>query len=489
MSSTRRLIKRLVLGALAVLLILVSIAVVRALMVDSRQITADPAAALAFDVDAAAERLAQAVRIQTVTHTDQTRDDLQTFEALFTHLETSYPAAHRTLSRERIAGRNLLYTWAGSDPSLPPLLFLAHTDVVPAVNPSAWTHPPFSGLRADGFIWGRGTIDDKNGVLALLEAVEALIASGLTPKRTIMLAFGGDEETLGSGARAMAAHLKAKGVKPLLILDEGGIISDGIVPGVARQVALIGVAEKGYLSLSLIAKGQGGHSSMPPPMTAAGRIARAVSRLEANPFPMRIDGGSALFMAWMAPEMAFKERLAFRNQWLLTPIIKGIYSKKNSTAALLRTTTAVTMLSGGPKENVLPQQATAVVNFRILPGETRDTVEARVKMVIADAQIAIERRPMGGEPSPLSDPSKPGFKLLQKSLAQVVPDAIVTPYLTVGATDARAYVGLSDQVLRFGAVRLKSEDLGRLHGVDERIAEADYAQQIRLYAQLMRNAQ
>lgn len=487
--SARRVIQRLVLGVLVIVLVLLAVAVTRTLMVESRQVTADPAPALAFDINAAADRLAQAVRIRTVTHTDQRKDDLQTFEALFTHLEASFPGVHRTLTRERVAGRNLLYTWAGSDPSLPPLLFLAHTDVVPAVDPSAWTHPPFSGHRADGFIWGRGTIDDKNGVLALLEAVEALIAEGLSPKRTILLAFGGDEETLGGGARALAAHLKAKGVSPMLILDEGGIISDGIVPGVAPPVALVGIAEKGYLSLKLTAKGHGGHASMPPPMTAAGRVARAVSRLEANPFPMRIDGGAALFMAWMAPEMAFKERLAFRNQWLLTPIIKGIYAKKKSTAALLRTTTAVTMLSGGPKENVLPQEAWAVINFRILPGETRDSVEARVKRVVDDPDIEISRRPMGGEPSPLSDPNKPGFKLLHKSIAQVAPKTIVTPYLTVGATDARAYVGLSDQVLRFGAVRLESEDLGRLHGVDERIAEADYAQQIRLYAQLIRNAQ
>lgn len=483
-----RLIKRALLAALLILFVLVAIALVRAFTGTSRQITAPAAPALAFDQAAAAQRLAAAIRIRTVTHTDQSQDDLSTFTALFAHLEASFPAAHRTLTRERIAERNLLFTWRGSDPSLKPLIFLAHTDVVPVVDATAWTQPPFAGVVDDTFVWGRGAIDDKNGVLALLEAVEALIASGFAPKRTTYFAFGGDEETLGSGARAMAATLKDRGVKAHLILDEGGSITDGIVPGVARPVALIGVAEKGYISLEFVAKGHGGHASMPPKMTAAGRIARAMTRLEADPFPMRIDGATQLFMEWMGPEMGFTEKLAFRNQWLLSPLIKSIYAKKGSTAALLRTTTAVTMLSGGPKENVLPQEARAVVNFRILPGESRDSVEARVREVIADPAITISRRPMGGEPSPLSDPDKSGFALLQTALAKVAPEVIVTPYLTVGATDARAYVGLSDQVLRFGAIRLKPEDLGRLHGVDERIAIADYTRQIRLYAQLIRDA-
>lgn len=483
-----RIIKRALLGVLLVVLVLAAIALIRAFTAESRQITAEPAPALAFDQQAAAQRLAAAIRIRTVTHTDRTRDDPATFTALFAHLEASFPQAHAGMTREIIEDRNLLYTWQGSDPSLPPLLFLAHTDVVPVVDPTAWTQPPFAGVVDDTFVWGRGAIDDKNGVLALLEAVEALIHSGFRPTRTVHFAFGGDEESLGSGARAMAAELERRGVRPHFILDEGGSITDGIVPGVARPVALIGIAEKGYLSLEFVAKGQGGHASMPPRMTAAGRIARAMSRLEAEPFPMRIDGATRLFMEWMAPEMGFTEALAFRNQWLLSPLIKSIYGKKGSTAALLRTTTAVTMLSGSPKENVLPQEARAVVNFRILPGETRDSVEARVRSVIADPAVEIVRRPMGGEPSPLSDPEKPGFRLLQRSLAQVAPEVIVTPYLTVGATDARAYVGLSDQVFRFGAIRLKPEDLDRLHGVDERIAIADYARQIRLYAQLIRAA-
>lgn len=471
--------RRLVRGAGAGFALLAAVMVGRTLLATSRQITAAPAPAVPFDVDAAATRLAAAIRIPTLSHDDAAEDDPAAFARFHAFLEAAYPRLHAAAKREVIEGRELLYTWPGRDPAAPPLLLLAHQDVVPADDAAAWQHPPFEGVRADGFIWGRGAIDDKNGILAWMEAAEALLAQGFQPAATVIFAFGSDEESGGAGARKIADVLKNRGVRPRLVLDEGGVIGEGLVPGLDRPVALIGVAEKGYVTLALTAKGPGGHSSQPTEHTAVGRVARAIARLEADPFPMRIDGAAALFMDWLAPELGFGQRLALRNRWLLGGVIEGIYARKRATAASLRTTTAATRFAGGTKENTLPAEATARVNFRILPGDSVASVQARVQAVVDDPEVSIAVVGPAFEPSPISDPDGPGFAWLQKTAAEVLPDALVVPYLMLGVTDARAYTGLSDQIFRFQAVRFDDADLQRLHGVDERISEARFAEQIR----------
>ncbi|MEZ4470468.1 MAG: M20 family peptidase [bacterium] len=477
----RRVLAGLGLGALA----LGGVLVTRTLLVTSRQITAPPAPAVAFDLDAAAERLALAIRIPTVSHDDAAEDDAAAFARLHAFLAEAYPRLHAAATREVVEGRELLYTWPGRDAAAPPILFLAHQDVVPVDDAAAWTHPPFGGVQADGFIWGRGALDDKNGILAWMEAAETLLAQGFQPAATIYLAFGSDEESGGAGARKLATILKNRGVRPRLVLDEGGVIGEGLVPGLDRPVALIGIAEKGYLTLGLTARDVGGHSSQPPPQTAVGRLARAISRLEADPFPMRIDGAARHFMDWLAPELGFGQRLALANRWLLGPVIERIYARKRSTAASLRTTTAATRIVGGTKENTLPTEATARVNFRLLPGDDAASVEARVRAVINDDEVTIERVGPVAEPSALTDPDGPGFRWLQRAAAEVIPDALVIPYLMLGYTDARAYADLSDQVLRFSAVRFDDADLRRFHGTDERISRERYAEQIRFAIRML----
>lgn len=346
-----------------------------------------PPAAPVEPLPGAAERLAAGIRIPTISHGDSTLRDPSSFAALRELLTASFPLSHSVLKGEVVGLDGLLYTWAGSDPSLQPVVLLGHMDVVPVEGgtESAWKHPPFSGSIADGFVWGRGTMDDKSTVFGILEATELLLTSGFRPRRTIHLAFGADEEAGGVRSAAVIAKLLAsRGVRPLFVLDEGGMVVQGVLPGIESPVAVVGIAEKGYLTLELTAKGEGGHSSVPPPQTAAGILARAITRLEDNQMPAEVRGATANLFDAIGREMPFGMRMLFANRWLFDPVIEWKMGSVPRSNATIRTTTAVTMLQGSPKDNVLPSRAKAAVNFRILPGDDIASVTSHVKRVIDD---------------------------------------------------------------------------------------------------------
>jgi carboxypeptidase PM20D1 len=363
-------------------------------------------------------------------------------------------------------------------------------DVVPIDSGALklWTHSPFSGDIADGFIWGRGTLDDKATVMSLLEAAEALIGEGFTPKRTIYFSFGADEEQGGSkGAAVIAALLKSRGIKPYLVLDEGGVVVDHAMPGVNPPVALIGIAEKGYETLELSVRGEGGHSSIPPRHTAAGILAHALARVEDNPLPASIGPEVSQLFNSVGPEMPFGRRILFANRWLLDPILVRVLASRVTTDAMLRTTTAVTMLQGSPKDNVLPSLARASVNFRIIPGESAASVMAHVQKVIDDSAVHVTPTGTTFEPSPASVTSGPAWTGLKKTIAQVYPDAVVSPYLMMGATDSRYFRPLTPSVYRFTGARISIDDRDRIHGTNERISVKSYLEGIGFSKQLMTN--
>jgi carboxypeptidase PM20D1 len=436
--------------------------------------------------DDAVARLAGAVRYPTVSY-EGGRYDAAAFEGLARHLEASFPRAHAALSSETVAGHSLLYTWRGSDPSLRPVLLAAHMDVVPveAATTSKWTHPPFAGVVADGFVWGRGAWDDKSAVVAILEAVERKLAAGWRPRRTLLLAFGHDEEVGGGGSIAIAALLKSRGMTLDLVLDEGSMVLDGVLPGVERPVALIGVAEKGFASVELIARAAGGHSSMPSPDNAIARLARAVDRLAADPFPARMIAPTAAMLDRTAPHMALPTRVVLSNRWLTEPLVLRTMSGSPSGSAAVRTTTAPTIFAAGTKANVLPQSARAVVNHRLLPGETVDDVVARDRRVVADPGVTVRAMPGARDPSRVSPTSGWAYAAVERAVARSFPDAAIAPSLVVAGTDARNYEPVARAIYRFLPVRASAADLARFHGTDERIAVADYARAVAFYGDLL----
>ena len=457
----------------------------------SRQLVVAAAPPMAVDAGAVG-RLAAALRVRTVSNQDPAVLPRAEFVALHGLLAEEFPAVHRTLGRETVADLSLLYTWAGTEPALPPLLLLAHQDVVP-VDPATergWTHAPFGGEIADGYVWGRGALDDKVGVVGLLEASERLISAGFRPRRTIYLAFGHDEEVGGTrGATAIARVLGERRIVPAFVLDEGLAVTEGIVGGIAAPVALVGIAEKGYLSVELVVESEGGHSSTPPHETAVGILAAAIHALERHPAPATIAGPVRRFFEFIGPEMALTSRVALANLWLFAPLVERRLAATPAADALLRTTTAPTMLEGSVKENVLPARVRAVVNFRIRPGDSMAGVVEHVRSVVADARVRIA--PLEGtrsEPSPESSVASDGFRTLQRTIGEVFPGVVVAPGLVVGATDSRHYAGLGADVYRFLPYRVREEDLRRVHGIDERLRVADYEAAVRFYARLIENA-
>jgi carboxypeptidase PM20D1 len=446
---------------------------------------------ISIDITVAANNLAHALTYETISHQDPAQRNDQEFFNLHSYLEETFPAVHAQLSREPVNTYSLLYTWEGSDPTLLPIVLMAHLDVVPVETGTEeeWTHPPFKGAIADGCIWGRGSMDIKEGVLGLLEAVELLLKEEFRPRRTIYLAFGHDEEIGGSeGAQTIVEVLKGRTSSVEYVLDEGGSITQGIVPGVDSPVALVGIAEKGYVSLELSVESEGGHSSMPPPETTIGILSAALTSLERNQMPASLSGAINRFFAYIGPEMNFTRKLVFANTWLFSPIIVHKLSQSPYTNAMIRTTTAPTIVEGGSKENILPKRAKCVVNFRILPGDTVESVTEHVKTVIDDPRIMVTPLKESWNPSAVSDDTGASFHVLHKTIGQIFPDAVVAPFLVTGATDSRHYAGISNHIFKFIPFMTTREDLKRVHGTDERISIEDYEQCIRFYVQLIRNS-
>lgn len=485
-----RPLRSILLALLAALILLAAVVLVRAARLAPPPIDDPPATPIAFDPDSAAARLAAAVRVPTVSGDEAPADSAALFE-LHRRLETMYPRAHAAMAREVVGPGSILYAWAGSDPAAAPILLLAHLDVVPVEDEARWSHPPFSGAVVDGYVWGRGTMDDKASATAILEAVEALATAGWSPRRTVLIAFGHDEEIGGrEGAARVAALLDSRGVRPAMVLDEGYAVLDGLVPGVKRPVAMVGIAEKGSVSIELTARAAGGHSSMPPRETAPLILARALVALGDHRPPTRLTGPVEATFRALAPHMDLGSRVVFGNLWLFRPLVVRILAASRESNALVRTTTAPTMLTGSPKENVLPEVARAVVNFRIHPADSVPGLLSHVRETIDDPRVDVALRDgFANEASPVAPDSGVAWEILARTIRQTLGTGIVAPGLVVGATDARHYAGLTEAVYRFLPVRLAEGDVERIHGVDERIAVDDYARMVRFYGGLLMNAQ
>jgi carboxypeptidase PM20D1 len=456
----------------------------------SKQFTTRDAYEFKLDKTSFIERLSKAIQFRTISR-EQSMDSFEEFLRFHKFLEESFPETHKALQKEIVGDFSLLFTWKGQNEQLKPILLMGHMDVVP-VDPQAegqWTHPPFSGQVSDGYIWGRGTMDDKVSVIGILEAVEQLLAKRFQPQRTVHLAFGHDEEIGGQhGAAKIAALLASKKVELEYVLDEGGNITQGIIPGVSQPVALIGIAEKGYLSLELTVESAGGHSSMPPHDTAIGILSSAIHRLETTPFSTRLTEPTRKFLEFMGPELPWAQRIAVSNLWLFEPWIKKQLASSPVGAAMIRTTQAPTIFEAGVKENVLPAKARSVVNFRLLPGETIASATNHVRQTIGNSRIKITALPIQADPSPVSDIASEAFRKLHSAIWQTEPSAVVAPALLVAATDSRHYTGLTKNIFRFLPITLSPEDTKRYHGTDERISVRDYERCVRFYAKLLTDA-
>jgi carboxypeptidase PM20D1 len=484
-------VKKLLIAVGAALLLLVGVVAARTARFTPVRPPAEAAEPAAVP-EGAAERLAGSLRFATISHGDAGALDPEAFLGLHAYLREQFPRVHEALDRETVSEYSLLYRWGGSDPALKPILLMGHLDVVP-VEPGteqAWEHDPYGGRIADGYVWGRGALDNKSSVMGTLEAVEMLLAEGFRPARTVYLAYGHDEEVGGTaGAREIAGLLKSRGVELEMVLDEGGVIGEGLLAGLATPTAFIGIAEKGFVSVELVARAPGGHSSMPPRQSAVGIVSAAVARLEENPMPARLEGPVRQLFERIGPELPLAQRTVIANLWLTRPLMVRKLEGTPTTNAMVRTTAAATVIQGGTKDNVLPSHARAIVNFRILPGDSVAGVLQHVRATVRDPRVeARVANAFVSEPSAVSSTDSESYRMLERAIRSVAPEAIVTPYLVMGGTDARHYGELSENVYRFLPVRVGPDDMPRVHGTDERISVEDYGRAVRLYRELIVNA-
>ena len=487
------MIKRILLSLLALLLLLAVAVVVNTLRQGSRQLQVPPAQPLAVNEQGVAEALAASLRFKTVSSYDDPRLNADQFLAFHAYLQQRFPKVHATLKREMVGDLSLLYTWQGSDAKAKPILLMAHQDVVPIAHgtESTWQAVPYAGEVKGGFVWGRGAWDDKANLISQLESVEMLAASGFQPRQTVYLAFGADEEVGGHrGALQIARLLQSRGVALEFVIDEGLLITEGILPGLAPAAALIGVSEKGSMSVQLRVTTAPGHSSMPPPQgsSAIGMMSAALGRLDDHQLPASIRGVAHEMFATLAPEMSGFGRFALSNLWLFGPIVQAQLERSASTNAMLRTTTALTVVHAGNQFNVLPGVAEATVNYRIVPGDTGAKVLEHVRSTVDNERIELKPAPDAYDPPPVSPSQSASYQLINRTIRSLFPGTVVAPSLMIGGTDSRHFGPISDNIYRFSPVRARAEDLPRFHGTNERIAIGNLAELVRFYHQLLRNA-
>ncbi|WP_286755610.1 M20 family peptidase [Roseivirga sp. UBA838] len=481
--------KKLLVSVLLLLVALVGYILFKTFTFSSKQL--EVALVEKIDVPASATaHLQEALRLKTISFEDPAKFDSSQFSLFNAFLKTTYPLADSLLEHRVFNGFSHLYKWEGSHTELKPMVLMGHIDVVPIASPEKWTVEPFEGQIKDGKIWGRGTIDDKFSVVGIMEAVELLLAEGFQPKRTLYLAFGHDEEVGGElGAKTIASFLKNQGIEAEYVLDEGYAITQGLVPGVDRDVAMIGVAEKGSTTIEFTVDMEGGHSSQPAKETAIDVLAGAVAKLKAEPLPASISDAMQGFIEQLGPEMGFINKMAFANRKLFSSLIVTTYENaSNAGNALVRTTTAPTIFEAGIKENVIPTTARALVNFRIIPGQTAEEVLKHAIEVIDDNRVKARFYGFNSNPSPVSPTDSKGYEWINRSIKQIFEDTHTAPNLVIGATDARHFSLISKHVYRFVPYHVNEDNINTFHGIDEHILLEDYANAIRFYRQLILNS-
>jgi len=466
---------------------MISVVIVRTLLFNPPTLfAADQSAdsqSINIDKSSVAKNLSKALTFQTIATDDDNKQHAKSFEAFHQFLQQTYPSVFKQLSLKNIPPYGLLLHWKGIDSKLKPVLLMAHQDVVPIApnTTSQWDHPPFSGAIDDEFVWGRGAIDDKSSLIALLEATEMLLKNDFKPKQDIYFFFGDNEEIGGPTAARAAEYFKQNNIHFDYVLDEGGSILEGVIPNIKQPVALISIAEKGYANITLTANTQGGHSSMPNKETAIGLVSQAIDRLEKNQMRPRFGELQQEIIDNIGPYTDFVTRMKLANLWLFKPMLLRVMQRNPFGNALVRTTTAPTIFNAGVKENVLPAMASAVVNFRIIPGDTTQSVIDHVRKTIKDDRVKVSAS-HEWNPSRVSSIDTPTYHKLVNTIHQVTsPEMIISPFLIVGATDARHFIGVSDNQYRFVCYPMTKSDMHRFHGTNERLSISGFTDMIRFY--------
>lgn len=437
-----------------------------------------------FNRDKAVEALQKLVRFKTISYFDSSLEDNSAFSGLIDCLPSLYPNVFKTCSSIPLPDRALLFLWKGKAHDAPSVM-MAHYDVVP-VDEENWEKPPFEGIIENGVLWGRGTLDTKVTFNGVLSAADYLIGEGFVPEQDVYFAFSGGEEVSGPGAVNIVEWFEKQGIKPALVVDEGGAVVQDVFPGVKEPCGLIGIAEKGMINLSFSVSSGGGHASAPKPHTPIGILSRACCAVENNPFPMHISKPAEEMFDTLGRHSTFLFKMIFANMWLFSGVLDLLGKKSGGEInALVRTTVAFTQASGSKAPNVIPPTASMTANLRLSPADSVAGATERIRSVIADSNITLTVEG-GMEPSPISETNCPAWNKVASAVANTWPGCIVSPYLMVQCSDSRHYRDLSNHVYRFSAMDLTSAERSTIHGNNERIRLESIHRAVEFYIRLMK---
>lgn len=476
-------------AATSLLVLLIAVMTVNTLLHRPRRAKEAQPKPMALDSDKFAKNLSGMIRYKTITSPTPEGVNGEAFLGLHRYLEDTYPQVHKTLEKTVIGSYSLLYKWAGTGSDKKPFLMMAHMDVVPADARTAdkWAHAAFSGDIADGYVWGRGALDMKGQLAAIFESVEHLLAEGYAPHRNIYIAVGHDEECMGKhGAQCIVQHLEDAGVRLDFVIDEGGVVMDGALMGVKAMVAAIGICEKGYADVRLTAESAGGHASRPPRKTAVGALARAITALEKKQMKPALNAPLNEMLNAVGGYMKFPLNVIAANLFVTRPLLLAGLGAGPTGSAMVRTTTAPTMLSGSSAPNVLAEKAEAVINFRIAPTDTLDKLLAHIKKTVGKS-IKVELI-QGYGPSHASSTQSEAYEAIKQTVQCLFTGYVVTPYLMVAATDSRWYGRIADNVYLFQPFRSMSEDLGTIHAAGERLSIDSLREGAEFFIRLVKKA-
>ena len=468
---------------LGIVLVFLAVLVIRALMfqpISQPQLDADP---VDFDKDAAVSNLQQLVRCKTVSNVDPSLEDDAEFEKLIALLPELYPDIWKVCTFTRFPDRGLLFHWQGKAHDKPSVM-MAHYDVVP-VQEEMWEKPPFEAVLEDGVLWGRGTLDTKVTLNGALSAANYLVKQGFVPEQDIYFAFSGGEEVNGKGAENIVDYFAEKGIVPELVVDEGGAVVENVFPGVNVPCGMIGIAEKGMINVRYTVYSGGGHASAPLPKSPVTDLAKACRKVVDNPFPMHLTPPVAGLFDTLGRRSNFVYKLIFANLWCFKPILNLIcVSSGGEMNALVRTTTAFTMMEGSSARNVIPAKASMVSNMRLNPEDTVESAVEYLRKTVNDPSVEIEVLE-GNEPSRISQVDCDSYRKVAAAVSATWDGCITSPYLMVQCSDSRYYGKISDKVYRFSAMDLTKEERGTIHGNNERIRVETIHRSVEFYIRLL----
>lgn len=469
---------------------------INTMRLSSKQMSVEPAEPSELNADHLAKVMVEFLAVPSFSYHDRSEMSAEAFIQLHEILQESFPTAHQVLQRETVNDLSLVYRWPASDASADPILLMSHLDVVPieAASLQQWTHSPAEPMIADGYIWGRGALDVKCGVIGIMAAVEQLAIEGFSPTRDIYLAFGHDEEVGGrDGNAAIARQFEQQGIRFAFVLDEGGAILDQVIPGIDRPVAFVAIAEKRSAECVMTAQGAGGHSSMPG-RSAIIHLALAITRIDQEPMPARMPEATSKLFDYLASEMPIVGRTVIANRYLLGSLLQRQLASKPSTDAVIRSTINVTNLATATAPNQSATVATATINTRLLSGDSLDDVISHLTRITDGIRLRDGTRAIQFQPGQISSGDQVAptdcdeFRMIQRTIHEIFPEVIVAPGLTSVTTDSAKYYPVSDKVYRFIPMRVNPTEMRSLHGIDERIGVDNLAEIASFYIQLLRNS-